>query len=198
MPKLIGDLIIERCPHCNIDKPNFLYVHKFQTFSSDGLNRRFWTVYSCKRCGGAVTAFSTNEEGDIHQMYPKYIGVDNTIPEKARAYLEQAINSLHSPAGSVMLSASSVDAMLKEKGYKEGNLYNRIDKAKEDHIITDDIAEWAHEIRLDANDQRHADDLSPLPNESDAQKSIDFALALGQFLFVLPARIKRGLETAKK
>ena len=67
------------------------------------------------------------------------------------------------PAGAVMLAASSVDAMLKEKGYNEGSLYARIGQARDDHLITADMAEWAHEVRLDANDQRHADEAAALP-----------------------------------
>lgn len=94
-----------------------------------------------------------------------------------------------------MLAASSVDAMLKAKGYKEGNLYTRIEEALEDHLITPEMADWAHEVRLDANDQRHDDEEAPLPEQSDAEKVIEFASALAQFLFVLPARIQRGRAT---
>jgi len=198
MPQLVNQLEIEKCPHCNVDKPNLLCVSTFETISYDGAEKRFWKVYYCKRCGGAVTAFSGRDAGNVINMYPQKTEVDESIPEKARKYLEQAINSLHAPAGSMMLSASSVDAMLKSKGYKEGSLYARIDKAKENHLITEEMALWAHEVRLEANDQRHADDSTALPNESDARKCIDFTLALGQLLFVLPARINRGLETAKK
>jgi hypothetical protein len=111
--------------------------------------------------------------------------------------LKQAINTLHAPAGSVMLSASSVDAMLKEKGYTKGSLYTRVNKAVEDHLITSEMARWAHDIRLDANDQRHADQQASLPTESDAKKCVDFAIALGEFLFVLPARVERGLAAAE-
>ena len=96
-----------------------------------------------------------------------------------------------------MLAASSVDAMLKEKNYKDGSLYKRIYSAHKDHIITEDMAKWAHEIRLDANDERHADENAELPNSGDAKKCIDFAIALGEILFVLPSRVERGLSDAK-
>ncbi len=59
------------------------------------------------------------------------------------------------------------------------------------------MAEWAHEVRLDANDQRHADDEADLPDENDAQKTIDFTMALAQFLFVMPSRVQSGIEKAK-
>jgi H2-forming N5,N10-methylenetetrahydromethanopterin dehydrogenase-like enzyme len=54
---------------------------------------------------------------------------------------------------------------------------------------------WAHEIRLAANDERHPD-LDDATTD-DAQQCVEFALALGQNLFVLPARITRGLAKAR-
>jgi len=75
-------------------------------------------------------------------------------------------------------------------------LYSRIEKAATDHLITAEMATWAHDVRLDANDQRHADEDASLPSQSDAQRAIDFAKALGMFLFVLPARVKRGISEA--
>lgn len=102
------------------------------------------------------------------------------------------MNSRHAPAGAVMLAASSVDAMLKAKGYSEGNLYGRIDQAASDHLITSDMAAWAHDVRLEANGQRHADSDTALPTSADASRVIDFARALAEFLFVLPARVSLG------
>jgi hypothetical protein len=83
--------------------------------------------------------------------------------------------------------------MLKAKEYTDGSLYSRINKAAKDHLITQDMAQWAHDVRLDANEPRHADEEAPLPSQEDAQRCLDFAQALGEFLFVLPARVKRGL-----
>jgi predicted protein tyrosine phosphatase len=95
-----------------------------------------------------------------------------------------------------MLAASAVDAMLKVKGLSDGNLYSRIEKAVSDHLITADMSKWAHEVRLDANDQRHADEAAKLPTEEDASRVIDFVLSLGEILFVLPKRVQRGIERA--
>jgi hypothetical protein len=144
-----------------------------------------------------VTASASSTAGEVQEIYPSPSEVDNALPPTAKNYLEQAINSLHAPAGAVMLAASSIDAMLKAKNYKEGNLHTRINKAAKDHLITSEMATWAHDVRLDANDQRHADEDASLPDATDARKCIDFALALGQFLFVLPARVERGLAEAK-
>ncbi|HHX6610200.1 DUF4145 domain-containing protein [Pseudomonas aeruginosa] len=138
----------------------------------------------------------TERYGPISGMWPAPREVDVAVPERAREFLEQAIASIHAPAGAVMLTASAVDSMLKEKGLKEGALYKRIGEAAKAHLITEEMAKWAHEVRLEANDQRHADENAALPNEADADRVIEFATALAQFLFVLPARVKAGLEGA--
>ena len=71
-------------------------------------------------------------------------------------------------------------------------LYNRIEGTAENHSITPEMADWAHEVRLDANDQRHADEAAELPKMEDAESVIEFARALAEFLLVLPPRVQRG------
>jgi hypothetical protein len=137
------------------------------------------------------------EKSYVRAMWPSLVEVSDTVPQRARDFLGQAIASVHAPAGAVMLAASAVDAMLKVKGLSEGSLYARIDAAAETHLVTEDMAEWAHEVRLEANDQRHADEGAEMPDESDAQRVIEFANALAQFLFVLPARVQRGRDSGK-
>jgi len=112
--------------------------------------------------------------------------------------LQQAIDSVFAPSGSVMLCASSVDAMLKEKGYSTGSLYKRITSATVDGLLTKDMETWAHEVRLDANNERHADANTELPNIQDAKQSIEFTKTLADLLFVLPNRVKRGIEATKQ
>src|SRR4029077_11321459 len=70
----------------------------------------------------------------------------------------------------IVMSAGAVGAMLKEKGLSKGNLYDEIDKAAADHLITPDMAKWAHQVGLDAKAQRHADASAPLPKQEDAQR----------------------------
>jgi hypothetical protein len=163
-----------------------------------GDDHRIWKIYSCTRCGGVITAAAFQDQGDTIEIYPQAALVSDSIPVRARQYLQQALDTLNSPAGSVMLSASAIDAMLKAKGYKDGTLYSRIKKAAEEHMITESMAEWAHNVRLDANDQRHSDDAAPLPDSQDARRSIDFAMALAQFMFVLPEMVSKGLKETQK
>ena len=170
-------------------------MHQWQIQSSDHAsnNKQYWATYRCNTCGAIVLAVSPeNSSFDVKNVWPEVDVVNEAIPVRARDFLSQAIASLHAPAGAVMLTASAVDSMLKEKNLKSGSLNSRINEAAKSNLITNEMAAWAHEIRLDANDQRHADEQAPMPNAADAEKVIEFARALGQFLFVLPARVERG------
>jgi hypothetical protein len=84
--------------------------------------------------------------------------------------------------------------MLKEKGLSHGSLKDRIDQAAASHLITDGMKQWAHQIRLDANDQRYASYPAALPTREDARRCLDFAIALADILYVLPARVTRGIQ----
>jgi len=54
----------------------------------------------------------------------------------------------------------------------------------------------AHQVRLDANAPQHADEEKPRHDEASAKQVVDFARALAQFMFVLPARVTRGIKDA--
>ena len=82
------------------------------------------------------------------------------------------------PLGAVGLGSFLI-RMLKEKNLKAGSRNARIDEAAKANLITQELAAWAHQIRLDANDQRHADEEAPLPTTADTEKVLDFARALG-------------------
>ena len=207
MGKLREFLELTSCPHCSKPHPSLQWPHQskdrdcFQTSSHDEVKKRWWGIYVCRSCGGVIAASApvnpSNDNllyaGDITAFYPVTQTIDESIPQKPRVFLLQAQESLHAPAGAIMLSASAVDAMLKEKNYTEGSLYERIDNAKDEHLITEDMAKWAHKVRLDANEQRHADRDVGLPTQDDAKLTFDFAMAFAEYLFVLPSKVTRGI-----
>lgn len=192
--RLAPQLALNHCPHCGVDRPSLTGLWATVTTAHDGTYKRYWMVYACPRCGGLVTAFSKHNHGYVAGIFPGTAVLDESIPDSARSYLQQAIDSLHSPADAVMLAASSVDAMLKAKNYKDGSLYSRIEQAVDDHLITSEVAKWARQVRLDANEPRHADEAAPLRDSGDANRSIHFAQALAMCLFTLPANVTRGLK----
>jgi hypothetical protein len=199
MPRLLQTTLdLARCPHCGVDMPYLQFRNTFELTDFQG-SKKLWAVYSCNRCAGLIIARGSGWNAEIIEVYPDKIAeLSDDIPERARNFLRQALDSIRSPSGAVMLAASSVDAMLKSKNLRPGTLFERINQAASQHLITKEMAQWAHDVRLDANDQRHADESAPLPTSEDAKRVIEFALALAQFMFVLPARVQRGLQSAQQ
>lgn len=202
MAKLSGQLILDSCPHCGRANPVLTRVSGFiETKDHARTNKRWWAMYKCTTCGDTITAGGYKQSNDAKQtdirwIYPSTPTISESIPDKAREFLRQAQNTFHAPAGAIMLCASAIDAMLKEKGYTKDSLYKRIDKATADQLITDSMAKWAHEVRLDANEQRHADKDVKLPDEKDAKLTFDFAIVFAEYLFVLPSKVERGIADA--
>ena len=193
-----------RCPHCGVANPDMVRIWRSHGFLSRGTPGPVhqWGVYKCSSCGGAVLAKC--KDGDsaanppIAEVIPSAKSAHEDIPEPARKFLQQAYDTLHAPDAAAVMAGSAVDAMLKQLGYTEGNVYDRIKKAVEDHKLTEGMGQWAHEVRLGSNRPRHADANRPHVTSDEAKQSVEFAEALGFFLFVLTKRVERGTEAAKE
>lgn len=221
--KLSRILRLDRCPHCGSANAQFAWPvrnspggasHTIGPWvEKSGMDRMMhaWAVYQCAGCAGCILArgpsYGDHMAGQLHQLlsatdadiaeiFPPLMTVDDDLPERARTYLAQAFSSLHAPDGAVMLAASAIDAMLKEVGLKDGSLYGRIEQARDSGKITADMATWAHQVRLDANDPRHADEATPHHDSASARRAVDFARAMGEYLFALPKRVTRGIAAA--
>lgn len=168
---------------------------------SNGQPGKYWGAYSCRSCGGVTTAsanWTVHNRFNVDELYPAPKKAHDDIPEPARTFLQQAYDVLHAPDAAAVMAGSAVDAMLKAHKYVQGSLYSRIDQALEDNLLTKSMAEWAHSVRLGSNRPRHADKEKPHVAPAEARQAVDFAEALGNFLFVLTARINRGVEAAQE
>ena len=194
-------LVLDRCPHCSVSKPGLAPIWQGKPDRQDGSTPVHWAAYACRACGSLITAQGQAvpypHESVIINTYPKARSAHEDIPEIPRRFLQQAYDVIHAPDAAAMTAGSAVDAMLKHLGYNDGSVYLRIEKAVKDNILTKGMGEWAHVVRLGSNRPRHADNERPHVTADEAEQSVAFAEALGQFLFVLAARIQRGLESAK-
>lgn len=195
---------MRRCPHCSIAEPRLEHVWSSDgaTHRSDGGTTRYWGAFKCSTCGGIVTV-SAERPGSmlatarVDQVIPAEKAAHLDLPPIARTFLQQAYETLNAPDAATVMAASAVDAMLKAVGYADGTLNSRIKQALTDNVLTDGMATWAHSVRLEANNVRHADEEKPHATPEEAKQAVDFAEALGNFLFVLTARVKRGIEAAQ-
>ena len=185
----------ERCPHCGVSYPSLSKVWSSgdPTPRGDGLPRQNWSAYRCTTCGGLIVVSGfpgvSDSKGEVFEVFPEVWSPDETIPELPSRYLSQAQQTLGSPDASVVMSGSAIDAMLKAKGLTDGSLFQRITTAVEQGVLTSDMAAWAHRVRLNSNNPRHAD-LSAAPTEAEeAKMSLEFAKAMADILYVLPSKM---------
>ncbi|HOB13947.1 MAG TPA: DUF4145 domain-containing protein, partial [Novosphingobium sp.] len=186
---------VSNCPHCGIASPLLQRVWGADkpVPRSDGEQSSIWAVFRCTTCGHLVTAKGAagkiEANAPIVQIYPDVWEASELVPDAVRNYLSQAHRTLSAPDASVVMSASSIDAMLKDNNLSEGSLYTRIDQAVTNGILTQKMADWAHRVRLDANNPRHADASTPHMTADDAKRAFDFANALTEYLYLLPSRM---------
>ncbi len=202
---------ISRCPQCGVATPlisqvGSAYLHA-EGSGPYGRDRWYFTGV-CSRCQNHMLFYGeantkpergTDQPAQIFvtKTFPNLETVADELPERAANFFQQAIESKHAPDGALMLAASAIDAMLKDNGYRDGSLFARIQQASNDGLLTNEMAGWAHEIRLSANEPRHADDEFTSASSEDAEQIIQFARALGEYLYVLPARVKKWATKAE-
>jgi Domain of unknown function (DUF4145) len=191
----MAELRLDRCPHCNIAKPYFPEIWDSSVVPFQSPLTHLWSVHVCSSCSQMILVRRRPFDGFELDIYPRAEKLAKEIPDRARRALSEAIATQFAPGASIMTSAQAVDYMLKERGFREGDTLNaRIKAAVTAGVLTPDMELWANEVRFAANDERHKD-TDPTPD--DAAHSVQFALALAEFLFVLPARVKRGIESVK-
>lgn len=191
-------LEIIRCPHCKIHKPMMeLKWESSATFVRDYNTMIMWKIFECDNCYSPVTVKLAHMDGKYEtvELFPKDHSLHKSIPRRARQFLLDAIETVHTPSASILLCCSSIDSMFKEIGYKDGNLYSRIIKAAKEYKITESMKIWSDKIRLNANAIRHANEnLAPLTID-DAKNTIEFTRSVAEFLFVIPYKVE---QTTKK
>ena len=193
-------LDLPRCPHCGVAKP-LLSACGLDHESKQGSG--IWSAYVCSRCNNVVTA-----NGDVvaglgavaNATFPSVKVANEELPESAKNYLTQAYRTIgDAPDAAVMVASSAVDAMLKDKGFDgDESLHKRINLAVDAGLLTKTMGDWAHHVRFMSNFPRHVDENVPHFSSQQAQITVNFAEALGEFLYVLPSRMESAVKGAKR
>ena len=181
-----GTLAMHRCPHCQIAKP---LLREIALVPQSGNNRvPDWFAYQCTNCGGMILVQAHPGTRTVNRLFPDIREAPSELPDSAHRYLSQAYRTVQdAPDAAAIMASSAVDDMLKQKGYTDQrSLHDRIDAAMDNHLLTDDMAKWAHRIRFVSNNPRHADESNPHVEPNEARRMLEFAEALAQYLYVLP------------
>ncbi len=188
---MVAITVLPECPHCHSREITFYLLAQtgFHPYVSA------WICANCKR-GIYLEGHVINHNGNFpfkafNTCYPApdIERAPEFTPEQAAHDFEEAASCLRTgnyKAASIMARAS-LEAAVKSLEAKGNNLKEKINDLAARHIITPDLADWAHEIRTIGNNAAH--DGTP-HTKQDAEDIIDFAEMLYIYLFTLPGRIK--------
>lgn len=192
-------LDLPRCPWCHTATPTLKRIWDYE-YRLGIFGRNHWRNFQCSKCHHIVMTRSESQpigSPAMRDVFPSRTRqLDESIPKRARVFLYQAQDTIDSPDASIMVCSSALDVMLQGKGIEKSkdDLYTRIKKAAQKNLITEDMAKWAHQIRLVANESRHPDKDVSAATLVEARQSLEFTLALAEILYALPARVTKGLE----
>lgn len=203
------DIFQADCPHCGTKSVGFTIVHQWHAHKVGGYH---WdTLAWCGQCSkGVLATFQTpnsnpptshlgNASWDysnalvIAPSCPDTSAPDHTPTNVARFYA-QGMDNLPGnwdAAGSMFRKA--LETALKNKFPEiKGTLYERIEKAAKQHKLMPDLADWAHQIRLDGRNAVHEEE--PFSKE-EAERLSTFTKLILLYLFSLPGMIDQAQKT---
>ena len=199
------------CPHCRTEKVGFAPRNAVQV-TPGGQTLLF---LQCEGCGQAIVAVVNNiraaveawigghgnTPGQIVRIYPEMIALKAPadVPSTVRAAFLSGLDNLDRAGGAnaaAIMFRRAVEIAIKAvnpDAPKGQNLDKRIEGLPPD-IATPAMKEWAHQVRLDANEATHEPEEF---SEDDAKKLRIFAEMFLTYAFTLPAMLARAKEPPK-
>ncbi len=206
MEKIQGKIFPADCPHCGTKKVAFTVrdgIHLGEIFYNGFIRLNSDLFAQCAYCNrGIIAGFSTLKEDSDLGRHIRQGGLPDSIvpappsldapphtPDSAARFFKQGRDNMSGnwdAAGTMFRSA--LEAALKDKFPDlSGTLFERIQKAAEHNALTPDLAEWAHEIRIEGNQAAHED--QPYQRE-DAERLEAFTDMVFRYLFTLPGMLQ--------
>jgi hypothetical protein len=207
--------ISAKCPHCGTRDIGFTFVSQL---SLAPRRKKEWMVlFSCNRCqGGLVIEYVWKVDygpkdpsqcnGDPSQLgynvvtyypNPTPTNLPSHVPDALGHYFTQASEAFHnrhydaSGAMSRKVVDVSTQKLLGEDAKKFGTINARINELASRGLLTVELKDWAHQIRLDGNEASH--DEKPY-TEDDAKELVGFAELYLTYVYSLPGRLKDKRE----
>ena len=140
----------------------------------------------------ASLAFSNDDKGiDWFPIRPTEKEYDD-VPDDIASAASEAYScfSINANRAAVLMARTAIEATAKDKQITDGNLYQKIDAMAEKNIITDQLAEEAHEIRLLGNDMAHGD-LAEAVSEEDASDILGFLDSVMDYVYQQPMLLQK-------
>lgn len=207
-----------KCPYCGTDNTAFIV----QDFICHKESQKIATLFAtCNKCNGGVVTDSISNasetfkvligvDGDLQHIAetrffnigewlpkPKAIDIPQHLPiDVAKSFNEGCKVIGISNDGACSMFRKSIDIATKDLSKDSDGmpwkLEKRIEKLSSDGKITKDIAEWAHQIRIDGNDALHENNAT----KEDAEALRDLTKYVLTYLYTLPEQVRLARENS--
>lgn len=189
------------CPHCGTKSVGFT-VQKEHLVKNNA-----WTSYtmrhhtisekysSCNICNfGVIVTFVDKL---VRSVVPETnLTTPLHLPDNVKRFFEQGTGNMGAnwdAAGSMFRKA--LDVSLKEKFPQiHGSLFERIKNAASQNLLTQDLADWADQIRLEGNAAVHEDEPFSKQQAKDIASFTDLVL---RYMFTLPQMLKDARDSTE-
>lgn len=186
------------CPHCGkytsverlITTTSTTIGNRPVTFPTSWYNskiKKSWWMAKCNSCEGVMLVL---DEGEVIYPTPQPSPTDVRIPEIIKCDIQEAKKcfSVSAFSATVVMARRAVESICIDKGANKGNpLHKQIEEIRQKGIITEDLKEWATEVRYTGNTGAHA---GMQPTRQDAESILHLAEQFAHVIYVLPEMAK--------
>ena len=188
--RVLGSLSL-KCPRCDANgtfdyRGNVMWIVQ-------GVPMEY-SLWSCPNPECNIIVYvTTDEQGTILDTYPKRVPkIEQAVPSSVRSDMEEAYKSFNAGAwrASAAVGRRALQSSLLELKATKGKLQDQIDEVYAKTMITKEIRDWAHEIRLIGNDGAHPDkDGLQDVTEDDAKELLEFLEKYTDYVYIMPAKV---------
>lgn len=203
MPRLVNQLELDKCPHCNTDKPLLTMISDIAvTERHSGGNHRVWKKYSCRTCGGVILAASPNDNSEVTEMYPSgsqetfdYEYLPNEVADNFREALScYSISRFNAFAAMCRRTIQSMSADLGADG--KDKVLQQLKDLKDMAHVDDETFEQLKQIVIAGHDGSHP--YLPKLNLERAGILLELMKDVLYQIYVRKEKIKKAMELRRQ
>lgn len=183
---------VATCPYCSASPAPFRPTDQhINTTGGDGKQRKWWPA-ACPACGGVIIAELTSDLGTILGMEPSSTGeweVDH-LPDSLIPLWDEAITVFRVAAypSAVVACGRTLEAAANIRGVEGKTLNARINRMRENGLITSEFKGAMDYVRLIRNIGAHAE--KEVSRET-AEGTMRFTQQMLRLLFEVPKELER-------
>jgi hypothetical protein len=193
----------QQCGFCNTPVNFVKLTNAFSAGDNGelfGAKEKYYSaLYRCPNCGKpSLIVFGARDVGGgskyhVRTQYPRYspekmndvpVEIENDRYEAWKCYFGGCFKS------SAIMARAALQRAVRVLKAKDGSLYNEIEDLKNKGVITKQLADFAHEVRITGNDMAHPEEMSTV-DKKEIEESLDFLDGFLETVFILPAIAER-------